>query len=131
MPAADEGWDEYDDVPVPAAPVFSAPPPAPEPDPALIELQRTVGELQDQLAGQRDALTALLSEREQAAPVTRRYPAAAAYPAASAREDLAPDMHTTVADLLAEGLSERTIARRLHIGLEEVRLAARREERVS
>ncbi|MFA7296553.1 MAG: hypothetical protein WC211_05115 [Dehalococcoidia bacterium] len=147
MPAADEGWDPtaedaaYDFAPfeAPASPApFAmpafdvAPEPVPtfepiarieEPAPELIELRQTVADLQQQLAGQRLAVAGLLSERERAAePV--RIPA----PVFEAPEALAAtDLGGAVRRLAAEGLSERSIARRLHVGLEEVRLVSRRE----
>lgn len=141
MPAADEGWDprvEDDaygfapfDAAAEAAPAFSIPTPdfapvvapepyAAEPDPALVELQQTVVELQQQLAGQRAAVAGLLSGRERAPESTRTV--------AEAPEVLAvTDLGGAVRRLHAEGLSERSIARRLHVGLEEVRLVSRRE----
>lgn len=131
LPDADAGWDpaEADGAPL----AFSLPLAPPDPDPALLELQRTVGELQGQLARQRAALTALMSEHERpAVPVAlpEPVPAAAGAPATPPGAD-AGDLRGAVQRLSAEGLSERAIARRLHVGLEEVRLASRRRERVS
>lgn len=151
MPAADEGWDPtiedaaYDFAPfeAPAAPAPFAVPaqnlaPEPalafepvthieEPAPELIELRQTVADLQQQLAGQRLAVAGLLSERERAAEPVRT-PAAPVFEAPEAPEALAAtDLGGAVRRLASEGLSERSIARRLHVGLEEVRLVSRRE----
>lgn len=154
MPAADEGWDpaaedaSYDFVPfeAPAQPAPFAMPaydthvtpdlaPEPtlafepsarieEPAPELLELRQTVADLQQQLAGQRLAVAGLLSERDRA-PEPVRAPAPIAV---EAPEELAAtDLGGAVRRLAAEGLSERSIARRLHVGLEEVRLVSRRE----
>ncbi|MEE8421789.1 MAG: hypothetical protein V3S31_03320 [Dehalococcoidia bacterium] len=105
-------------------------------DQLLLELQRSVGEIKGQLAGQRATLAGLLSgdpapvlispQLQAVAPVVpqgssppaepQMAPAAAARPAAS-------ELQASIARLVAEGLSDRAIARRLSIGMEEVRLA--------
>ena len=135
MPAADEGWDpdEADELPT-----FSLPPmtmPA-APDPAMVDLQRAMSELQGQLARQRETLTALLSDQQRAAAVRTAAPVPARAPAAPLHLNAEPPVETAdlgiaVRNLSAEGLSERAIARRLHVGLEEVRLLSRRRELAS
>lgn len=150
MPAADEGWDltteddAYGFAPfkapaqpapftVPAYDPHLAPEPAlgyepsartEEPAPELLELRQTVTDLQQQLAGQRLTVAGLLSERERAAEPVHT-PAAPVFEAPEALA--ATDLGGAVRRLTSEGLSERSIARRLHVGLEEVRLVSRRE----
>ncbi len=112
-------------------------------DKLLIELQRSVGEIRGQLASQRATLATLLSDGPLFAVAGADAPRAL-----TAQDALAPppviaattqpliagveaaviavasqELHTTVARLVAEGLSDRAIARRLSIGMEEVRLA--------
>jgi hypothetical protein len=132
MPAADDGWDYEDEAALEEDPAFSVPVPLrSEPDPAVIELQQVVGELQGQLARQRAALTELLSDRE---PPPLQRPRPPAEPLRPAAQDASPqpnELHLRVEELVAEGLSERAIARRLRIGLEEVRLVSKRQERAS
>ena len=136
MPAADEGWDpeESDELPE----VFSLPamtPTALTPDPMIADLQRTVTELQGQLARQRDTLTGLLSDQQRAARATATATALATAMTRDASNESpaleVADLGSAVRDLSAEGLSERAIARRLHVGLEEVRLLSRRQELAS
>lgn len=132
MPTADEGWDPDAEDAYGAAPVFSVPMPEPqpaadspaEPDPVLLQLQEMVADLQQQLSGQRSAIVGLLSERERAAEAAR---SAARPTALHTAGTPGGDLRGNVRQLLAEGLSERSIARRLRIGLEEVRLVSRRE----
>jgi hypothetical protein len=104
----------------------------------VLDLRRSIEELQDQLAKQRHTLYGLLSETAQrdarrelgaeplasapAAPRATSPPATAPFDVAAAPREL-PD---AVRQLAAEGLSDRAIARRLRIGLEEVRLLSRR-----
>ena len=104
----------------------------------VLDLRHSIDELQDQLARQSDTLSNLLSESAQRMArreLSRAAPAAAApqRQAAPAPPPAAPDPTLAGADLpravqrlTAEGLSDRSIARRLRIGLEEVRLLARR-----
>jgi DNA-binding NarL/FixJ family response regulator len=104
----------------------------------LIALQETVDEMQAQLASQRDALAGMLSDAppvfatalasassfdrpmaagdyvEQSAEMAARTP-----PTAHAM----PSVRSRIAELADGGLSDRAIARELHIGLEEVRIA--------
>ena len=136
MPSADEGWDpeEADELPA----TFSLPPMkmSAEPDPAMVDLQRTMSELQGQLARQRETLTALLSDQQRAAAVRTAAPVPARSSVAPLHLNAASpvaitDLGSAVRDLSAEGLSERAIARRLHVGLEEVRLLSRRRELAS
>lgn len=131
MPAADEGWDpeQVDELP----PAFALPAmqSASEPDPAMVEMQRTVSELQAQLARQRDALTGLLSDQRRAAP-SAPVAVASAVPAVTTPHAIeVGDLGTAVRNLSAEGLSDRAIARRLRVGLEEVRMLSRRRELAS
>lgn len=122
-------------------------------DKLLIELQRSVGEIRGQLASQRATLAALLSDgagytNGASTQAPRPLVAQAASPAApvvipAATQPLlagveaaavnvaAQELHSVVARLVAEGLSDRAIARRLSIGMEEVRLARLSPGRVS
>lgn len=153
MPAAYEGWDEdIDDLEyvdeAPAA--FRLPPlsdslspavPVMRLDPAIADLQANVREMQTQLARQRETLTGLLSEQQRTAALrasapraTTTRPAAAHGPAPVSDEEITlevPGIGTAVRNLSAEGLSDRAIARRLRVGLEEVRMLARRGELAS
>ena len=87
-------------------------------------------DIKTQLARQRGTLERLLADpggeelSAAAPPVTApvRATAAGYAPAAAA----APDLRHVVAQLVAEGLSDRAIARRLHVGVEEVRVARTR-----
>ena len=104
----------------------------------LLDLRRSIEELQDQLSRQQHSLHGLLSETAQrdarrelgeaapsAAPPAQRPVAAAPSPAL----DAAPsgrELPGAVRQLSVEGLSDRAIARRLRIGLEEVRLLSQR-----
>lgn len=134
MPEAYEGWDPEESDELPEA--FSLPPMTPTaltPDPVMADLQRTVSELQGQLARQREALTGLLSDQQRAATRVAAPAPTVARPAIEneAQEPEVADLGSAVRDLSAEGLSERAIARRLHVGLEEVRLLSRRRELAS
>lgn len=103
----------------------------------VLDLRRSIDELQDQLARQSDTLSNLLSESAQrmarrelshAAPAAaqpQRQAAPAPAPAAPDPSLAGADLPRAVQRLTAEGLSDRAIARRLRIGLEEVRLLAR------
>lgn len=110
-------------------------------DELLLELQRSVEELKIQLTRQRATLAGLLSDDAGYPPVTQLLdatdagvessspgtPAAAMAeidPRAVASSDV--DLRSAVDRLVAEGLSDRAVARRLRIGLEEVRLARQR-----
>ena len=105
-------------------------------DGLLLELQRSVEELKGQLAGQRATLAGLLSDASTYAPPVAAFESrsppggdlAAAAPdvpevVARAVEPSTGDPRSAVQRLVAEGLSDRAIARRLRIGLEEVRLS--------
>lgn len=115
----------------------------------LFALQEAVDDMQEQLAFQRETLAGMLSEKPQpafatVAPLsldhhfdlaeTDRPTAAGEFvPRSNARADtfghMAPtargglDVGSQIAELADEGLSDRAIARELHIGLEEVRIA--------
>jgi len=107
------------------------------------DLQHTVIALQRQLAAQHDSITALLSERSEAdaslppGPASRQSRSAngmavagktAAVPTGALVNPARPALNDAdalrrrVRDLLAEGLSDRSIARELRVGVEEVRL---------
>ncbi len=110
----------------------------------VLDLRRSIDELQDQLTRQRQTLYGLLSEtaqrdarREVGEAPTTIAPAASTAPVAprpvTAPSSAPPDSDAsgrelpgTVRQLAAEGLSDRAIARRLRIGLEEVRLLSLR-----
>ena len=101
----------------------------------LIELQRSVEDIRGQLTRQRTTLTGLLSDAARyssPAPALASPPAPASTaaiaappiaPAAAGPSPPAGELRAAVGQLVAEGLSDRAIARRLRIGLEEVRLA--------
>lgn len=122
-------------------------------DKLLIELQRSVGEIRGQLASQRATLAALLSDSGAYAngagaqaplPAAVQGAAIASPPVIPAATQpliegveaavvaaASQELHSVVARLVAEGLSDRAIARRLSIGMEEVRLARLSPGRVS
>ena len=117
-------------------------------DELLLELQHAIEEVKGQLARQRATLTGLLTEAGaygQPAPGMPQRGAALASPGGRppARPPAPPHIDTGVAppaaadlraavdQLVAEGLSDRSIARRLRIGVEEVRLARLRSGRAS
>lgn len=122
-------------------------------DKLLIELQRSVGEIRGQLASQRATLAALLSDSGAYAngagaqaplPAALQGAAIASPPVVPASTQpllegveaavvaaASQELHSVVARLVAEGLSDRAIARRLSIGMEEVRLARLSPGRVS
>ena len=96
----------------------------------IAELRNSVQDIKSQLARQRGTLERLLANptgEQLSAPPP---PAATPLPATAARyapgAGAATDLRHVVADLVAEGLSDRAIARRLHIGVEEVRVARAR-----
>jgi hypothetical protein len=105
----------------------------------LMTLQDAVDEMQAQLAHQRDALAGMLSEPRPAfatvAPLVvdeDRPMAAGEFVGQSADllRDAAStaggDLRSRITRLAADGLSDRAIARELHIGLEEVRIVRMR-----
>lgn len=105
----------------------------------LLALQETVDEMQHQLASQREALAGMLSGEPR--PTFATALAGASYfdrpmaagdfveQPAEIAEQVMPvsrgmtSTRTRIADLSEDGLSDRAIARELHIGLEEVRIA--------
>lgn len=104
----------------------------------VAELQDAMHEIRGQLGSQRQALSNLLSAATQS-PQTARAPVLApasgaplpAGPSADMMDDVTPgaateDLTGLVRRLVAEGLSDRAIARRMRIGLEEVRIARTR-----
>jgi pyruvate/2-oxoglutarate dehydrogenase complex dihydrolipoamide acyltransferase (E2) component len=109
-------------------------------DDLLLEIQRAIDELQGQVSSQRRTIESLLSAPAPlaTAAATPAPTVAAAMPAAPALAPAAPaaamsapatadrvptTLHMQLDQLLAEGLSDRAIARRLQVGLEEVRMA--------
>ena len=104
-------------------------------DELVLELQRSVDEIKGQLLRQRGALTGFLSDVAEQAPQVGALQAPTASPppapvlangpaaAVAYAGDVLP---VSVQRLVAEGLSDRAIARHLRIGLEEVRLARQR-----
>lgn len=115
------------------------------------ELQRSVDQIREQLIQQRQSLSSMLSDADRAATARSRTAATAgaAFPARTpgARDprvsgaprpaaqapvinepplDPSADLRGTVSRLAAEGLSDRAIARQLHVGLEEVRMTRAR-----
>jgi len=103
----------------------------------LFALQEAVDEMQAQLAYQRETLAGMLSEKLQPAfaAVAPLAPDMSAFepnevdrPAAAGEFVPRASVATTgvrgqIARLAEDGLSDRAIARELHIGLEEVRIA--------
>jgi DNA-binding NarL/FixJ family response regulator len=103
----------------------------------LFALQEAVDEMQAQLAYQRETLAGMLSDRPQPAfaTVAPLAPDTSAFelheadrPAAAGefvpRAGAGPTgVRGEIARLAEDGLSDRAIARELHIGLEEVRIA--------
>jgi len=109
----------------------------------LMALQEAVDEMQAQLAHQRETLAGMLSEPRPAfatvAPlaVDEDRPKAAGEFVEQAAEprghddgglprNARGDLRSRISRLAADGLSDRAIARELHIGLEEVRIARMR-----
>jgi len=103
----------------------------------LLALQDAVDEMQQQLAHQRETLAGMLSEqRPMLATLADRPIAAGEFVPQSdaltggtgqlASGEAAQDIRGRIAFLAEDGLSDRAIARELHIGLEEVRIARMR-----
>ena len=96
----------------------------------VVHLQQSVEEMRGQLARQRSTLESLLFDVDRSTRATASSAAAArssaAAPAIGAVPDSTTDLPRVVDRLVSEGLSDRTIARRLRIGVEEVRLARAR-----
>ncbi|MEZ4502192.1 MAG: hypothetical protein R3C39_06175 [Dehalococcoidia bacterium] len=118
-------------------------------DDLLLEIQRAIDELQGQVSSQRRTLEGLMSAPAPAPLATAVAAPAAAAPtpapapaptppvapvapppasapmaaASSTAERVPTSLHLQLDQLLAEGLSDRAIARRLQVGLEEVRMA--------
>ncbi len=107
-----------------------------DPDEVLQGLQRSIQQVRGDLTRQRAALRQMMSDPQ-------RVPAMAPEPAMATGAPAMPvavpepvptttelpldrtsgELRSAVSELAAEGLSDRAIARRLRIGLEEVRLA--------
>ncbi len=125
-------------------------------DELLLELQHAIEEIKGQLAHQRATLTGLLTEAGVYAPPADGSPQGGetlasrggqppvpAPPPPAEPPPAPPDIDTRVAppatadlrgavdQLVAEGLSDRSIARRMRIGVEEVRLARLRSGKAS
>lgn len=111
-------------------------------DPAEVMrgLQRSMNDVRGELTRQRASLREMLSEAQPATATAAAAAPAAAAPIAAATppqataplvmpapmlpiDRTAGELRGAVHELAAEGLSDRSIARRLRIGLEEVRLA--------
>ena len=96
----------------------------------LTSLQRSVDQLQGQMARQRDSLAGLLSDQRAAMTFVTAAPTAraddrpmAAGEHVSAAAPSTSDLRSRVLALTEDGLSDRAIARELNVGLEEVRIA--------
>lgn len=117
-------------------------------DELLLELQHAIEEINGQLARQRVTLSGLLTEAgayaQPAGGMPQRGETLASRPVQPPVPSLSPpdidtrvappppaDLRGAVDQLVAEGLSDRSIARRLRIGVEEVRLARLRSGRAS
>jgi hypothetical protein len=117
---------------------------ATDPNEVMRGLQRSMNEIRGELTRQRASLREMLSDAQPAVatargPVTASAPAPTPVPVARTPMPEMPapivtpptlpidrtsgELRAAVRDLAAEGLSDRSIARRLRIGLEEVRLA--------
>ena len=116
---------------------------ATEPGEVMRGLQRSMNDIRGELTRQRASLREMLSDPQPAmagsqapiaaavaasppAPVETAAPLAPVAPAPAPMlpiDRTAGELRGAVHDLAAEGLSDRSIARRLRIGLEEVRLA--------
>jgi len=111
---------------------------ATDPNEVMRGLQRSMNDIRGELTRQRSSLRDMLSDAqpttESATPVPAGVSASSAQvsitqPASIPSRPVLPidrtsgELRAAVYDLAAEGLSDRSIARRLRIGLEEVRLA--------
>ena len=101
----------------------------------LMALQEAVDEMQAQLMDQRETLAGMLSERtpvfatvDVGAELGDRPMAAGEFVPQSAMLEApaATGLRAQIAGLAEAGMSDRAIARELHIGLEEVRIARMR-----
>src|SRR5690606_2799862 len=100
----------------------------------LVALQDAVDEMQTQLAQQREALAGMLSEQRSPVLAAAGGHAGDLPMAAGEYVEQAPPqevpalsgMRAQIARLAEAGMSDRSIARELHIGLEEVRIARMR-----
>jgi hypothetical protein len=95
-------------------------------DDLILELQRSIEDLKGQMAGQRRSLEGLLARPVPAAATAAVGSAPAAVTAAAGNVPPArvpSQLDLDINELIAEGLSDRAIARRLRVGLEEVRMA--------
>lgn len=99
----------------------------------IVALQDAVDDMRGQLAHQRATLAGMLSEPVAAlatvAPLsidTDAPMAAGEFVSAPSGTRATRTLRVDVAELAAEGLSDRAIARELNIGLEEVRIARMR-----
>jgi hypothetical protein len=96
----------------------------------LFALQEAVDEMQDQLAHQRETLAGMLSDQRPAFAGFADRPIAAGEFIEQTEVFAAVEEPRTVRSritrLVEDGLSDRAIARELHIGLEEVRIARMR-----
>ncbi len=103
----------------------------------LISLQDAVDQLQQQMTHQRDSLAGLLSDQRAALALATAVPADDDRPmaagehigAAEVATAASGDLRGQVLALTEQGLSDRAIARQLHVGLEEVRIARLRGAR--
>lgn len=97
-------------------------------DELIASLQDAVLQLQGQMSRQRESLASLLSDQRNAFALVGAgddRPMAAGEQVESLESRHAPDssLRARVLALTEDGLSDRAIARELHIGLEEVRIA--------
>ncbi len=97
-------------------------------DELIASLQDAVLQLQGQMSRQRESLASLLSDQRNAFALEGAgddRPMAAGEQVESLESRHAPDssLRARVLALTEDGLSDRAIARELHIGLEEVRIA--------
>jgi DNA-binding NarL/FixJ family response regulator len=92
-------------------------------DALAIRLEEAMAEMQTQLAHQRSTLETLLSEPARLATAIGSTGRAAGE---HIRHEAPASMSIQIARLIDEGLSDRSIARELRIGLEEVKIARSR-----
>ena len=99
-------------------------------DDLIAELRNSVQDIKSQLARQRGTLERLLADPTGEELTAAPSPAIAPLPVAATGYAPGPgaatDLRHVVSRLVAEGLSDRAIARRLHVGVEEVRVARTR-----
>lgn len=110
---------------------------ATDPNEVMRGLQRSMNDIRGELTRQRSSLREMLSDAQPATATADPMAPQPPTPMPGVMPEMAPpeptpmlpidrtsgELRSAVRDLAAEGLSDRSIARRLRVGLEEVRLA--------